>query len=150
MQFISTSTTSWDAWTTLEKTYASPSRGRNMIHRQNLVSPQQGNQTITTYMQDVKHNIGSLALMNVLVNFDELSIHVLNGLGPAYSNISHAYKFKKIMLRLRNCLSTYLLEGPTTTFGFFSITRHYSSHCLGYLGWPFLPSSIAQPWRQEQ
>ena len=28
--------------------------------------------------------------MNVSVNFDEFSICVLNGLGPAYSNISHA------------------------------------------------------------
>ena len=41
-------------------------------------------------MQDVKRNIDSLALMNVSVNFDELSIRVLKGLGPAYSHISHA------------------------------------------------------------
>ena len=61
-----------------------------MTHRHNLVSPQQGNRTITDYIEDVKHNIGSLALMNVLVDFDELSIRVLNGFGSAYSNISHA------------------------------------------------------------
>ena len=89
VQFISTSTISQVVWTTLKKTYASPSRGQIVIHRQNLVSPQQGNQTITTYIQYVKHNIDSLALMNVLVDFDELSIRVLNKLGPAYSNISH-------------------------------------------------------------
>ena len=41
-------------------------------------------------MQDVKHNIDSLTLMNVSVDFDELSIRVLKGLGLAYSNISHA------------------------------------------------------------
>ena len=28
--------------------------------------------------------------MNVSVDFDELSIRVLNGLGPTYSHISHA------------------------------------------------------------
>ena len=39
-------------------------------------------------MQDVKHNIDSLTLVNVLVDFDELSIRVLNGLGSTYSNIS--------------------------------------------------------------
>ena len=55
-----------------------------------LASPQQGNQTITDYMQDVKHNIDSLALMNVSIDFDELSIRVLKGLGLAYSHISHA------------------------------------------------------------
>ena len=61
-----------------------------MTHRQNLASPQQGNRTIIDDMQDVKHNIDFLALMNVSVDFDELSIRVLNGLNPTYSNISHA------------------------------------------------------------
>ena len=60
-----------------------------MTHRWNLASPQQGNRTITEYMQDVKHSIVSLALKNVSVDFDELSIRVLNVLGPTYSNISH-------------------------------------------------------------
>ena len=41
-------------------------------------------------MQDVKHNIDSLAFINVSVDFDELSICDLNGLSPTYSNISHA------------------------------------------------------------
>ena len=41
-------------------------------------------------MQDFKHNINSLALMNVSIDFDEFSIRVLNGLGLAYSLISHA------------------------------------------------------------
>ena len=41
-------------------------------------------------MKDVKHNIDSFALMNVFVDFDELSIRVLNVLGPTYSHISHA------------------------------------------------------------
>ena len=41
-------------------------------------------------MQYIKHNIDSLALLNVPVDFDELSICVLNGLGSACSNISHA------------------------------------------------------------
>ena len=41
-------------------------------------------------MQDVKHNIDSLATMNVFVDFDVLSIYVLNGLCPTYSHISYA------------------------------------------------------------
>ena len=90
VQFISTTTTSRTALTTLKKTYASPSCGQIMTHHQNLANPQQGNQIITEYMQDVKHNIDSLALINVSIDFDELSIHVLNHLGPAYSNIFHA------------------------------------------------------------
>ena len=41
-------------------------------------------------MQDAKHYIDFLALMNVSIDFDELSIRVLNGLGLVYSHISHA------------------------------------------------------------
>ena len=75
VQFLSTSTT---YRATLKKTYASPS------YRQ------QGTQTITEYMQDVKHNVDFLALMNVPVDFDELYVCVLNRLDPAYLNLSHA------------------------------------------------------------
>ena len=61
-----------------------------MTHRQNLANPQQGNKSIAEYMQDVKRNIDALALMNIPVDFDELFIRVLNGLGLAYVNIAHA------------------------------------------------------------
>ena len=71
-----------------------------MVHRQNLASPQQSNWTITEYMQDVKHNIGSLALMNVPVDFNELFVRVLNGLGPAYSNLSHALHVQETQVML--------------------------------------------------
>ena len=98
VQFISTSATSGVVWTTLKKTYASHLPGRIMTHHQNLTSPQQGNWTITNYMQDVKHNIDFLVLMNVSFDFDEHSIHVLNGLGPTYSNISHALQARDTLL----------------------------------------------------
>ena len=48
-----------------------------------------GNQTITTYMKDIKNYIDSLALMNKPMNFDELSTRNLNGLDLAYSKLSH-------------------------------------------------------------
>ena len=46
-------------------------------------------------MQHVKHNIDSLTLMNVPIDFGELSIHVLNGLGSTYLNISHALQVQE-------------------------------------------------------
>ena len=45
-----------------------------MQHRHNLAAPHKGIRSITTYMQDIKTNIDTRALMNVLVDFDELSI----------------------------------------------------------------------------
>ena len=58
----------------------------------------QGNRIITDYMQNAKHNIDSLALMDVSVDFDELSICVLNGLGPTYINISHALQARATLV----------------------------------------------------
>ena len=49
-------------------------------------------------MQDVKHNIDYLALMNVSDDFDELSIRVLNGLGPTYSYMSHALQARDTLV----------------------------------------------------
>ena len=95
LHFLSTCTTSRDAWTALEKTYASPSRGRILTHRLNLANPQQGTQTIMDYMQDIKRNIDSLALMNVSVDFDELSLRIMNGLNPKYSKLSHALRVRE-------------------------------------------------------
>ena len=51
-------------------------------------------------MQDVKHNIDSLALMNIPIDFNEFSICVLNGLDPAYSNLSHALQVQETPVTL--------------------------------------------------
>ena len=52
-------------------------------------------------MQDVKHNIDSLALMNVSIDFDELSIRVLNELGSAYSHISHTLQARDTLVTFK-------------------------------------------------
>ena len=145
VQFLSTSTTSWAAWTTFEKTYASsPSCGR--IHRQNLASPQQGTQTITEYMQDVKHNIDSLGLMNVPVDFDELYVHILNRLGPTYSNLSHALHSRDSSYVRGIVRAPPKLQGLTPTFGSSGSAHLHSDDCHGYFAWFLVPSSIEQPW----
>ena len=53
-------------------------------------------------MHDVKCTINSLALINVSVDFDELSIRVLNGLDPTYSNISHAHQVQETLINFKN------------------------------------------------
>ena len=49
-------------------------------------------------MQDIKHNIDSFVLMNVSVDFDELSIRVLKGLGLTYEHISHALQAREALV----------------------------------------------------
>ena len=161
--FISTATTSHATWITLETTYASPSRERIMTHRHNLVSPQQGNRTISEYMQDVKHNINSLALMNVSIDFDELFIRVLNDLGLAYSNISHALQaratlvtFEKLFNQLLSyeaqmkflvpstppysTLATALVTSPCPSSNHWPNNRGGRNHARSQQSWP-LPNT---------
>ena len=56
--------------------------------------------------------------MNVHVYFDELPIRLLNGLGLAYSNISHALQVQETPITFENCLSTYLITRPNCNFRF--------------------------------
>ncbi|KAJ0975732.1 hypothetical protein J5N97_017697 [Dioscorea zingiberensis] len=96
--YIASSSSTHAAWLTLEKTYASPSCGRIMELCGRLANLSQGTQTITAYMQDIKTYIDSLALMNKLVDFDDLSIRILNGLDPAYSKLYHTLQVRNTPL----------------------------------------------------
>ena len=76
-------------------------------------------------MQDVKHNSDSLALMNVSVDFDELSIHVLNEHASAYSHISHALQalatpvtFEELFEHLLSYTTQMKISVPSTPLAF--------------------------------
>ena len=45
---------------------------------------------ITKYTHDIKSNIYVLVLINVIVDFDELSIRILDGLNPRYKGLADA------------------------------------------------------------
>ena len=92
-------------------------------------------------MQDVKHNIDSLALMNVPVDFDEFSVHVLNGHGLAYSNLFHALQVRETLVMFEELFEHLLYYEaqlrhsiPLASPSFISATAmvtlpNSSSHC---------------------
>ena len=92
--------------------------------RGNLARPKKGTHTITEYMQDIKINIDTLALMNVNVDFDELSIRILDGLDDHYKDLSHALQvrespvtFDELLEQLLNYEAKLALkpDNPTST-----------------------------------
>ena len=124
-------------WTTLEKMYVSHSCGQIITHSQNLAISHQGNRTFTDYIQDVKHNIDSLTLMNVFIDFDELSIRVLNGLGPAYSHISHVLQAQDTPIMDKNfsiveILTIYRLSNCFETSEILAIFQLYRRYFCIY------------------
>ena len=54
-------------------------------------------------MHDIKNCIDSLALMNKSVDFDALSIRILNGLDPTYSKLSHTLQVSETPLGFEEC-----------------------------------------------
>ena len=85
-----------DTWATLAKTYASKSQSHITTHCTNPANPQQISHSILDYMQDIKRNMDALALMNITVDFDELSIRILNDLNPSFIELSHAIQVHDI------------------------------------------------------
>lgn len=64
--FISTAKTSFDAWTSLHRNHAMPTRGSMMNIYGLLDHLNKGNKTITEYMQHANSLSGTLSLMNVV------------------------------------------------------------------------------------
>lgn len=76
--------------------------------RSRLANLSQDTQTITVYMQNIKTCIDSLALMNKSVDFDDLSIRILDGLDPAYSNLPHALQVQDSPLEFKELFKILL------------------------------------------
>ncbi|KAJ0969436.1 hypothetical protein J5N97_022313 [Dioscorea zingiberensis] len=93
--FIASKKITMEAWKTLEKTYASPSHRRIMELCRKLATPVKGSRTITEYMQDIQSCIDFLAFMDKPVDFDELSIRILNGLDDSYKHLSSAIQARQ-------------------------------------------------------
>ncbi|KAA8515450.1 hypothetical protein F0562_018939 [Nyssa sinensis] len=87
--FITRATTSRQAWTILANTYAQPSRSRIKQVKGHLKNPTKGSQSITDFLQSVKARADELALLGVLMDDDDLTEKILDGLGSDYKDLVH-------------------------------------------------------------
>ncbi|OMP03555.1 hypothetical protein CCACVL1_02371 [Corchorus capsularis] len=85
--FFASCTSSKAAWTKIQNMYANRSRSRMMQLREKLIQPR-GSRTVQEYFQLIRHTADELALINSPIHDDELVIHVLNGIGAEYREIS--------------------------------------------------------------
>ena len=83
-------TTSHEAWQKLETTFANRSRTRMLSLHNILMKTTKGSQSIIEYTQTIKIIIDDLALMGYPLSEDEIILHVLNGLGNDFKEISVA------------------------------------------------------------
>lgn len=71
-------------WNALEKRFVSLSRSHIIQLKIQLQSLKKGSQSITEYIQRIKHLSDSLASASSPIDEDDLIIYVLNGLPPEY------------------------------------------------------------------
>ncbi|XP_035544631.1 uncharacterized protein LOC118348013 [Juglans regia] len=85
---IATAKTSHEAWKKLNNLYASRSRTRAMQLKEELTLIQRGNRSITEYLHAVKALADEIAIIDHPISDDDLTLYVLNGLGPDFREIA--------------------------------------------------------------
>ncbi|OMP03343.1 Reverse transcriptase, RNA-dependent DNA polymerase [Corchorus capsularis] len=88
LPLVSSSNTSREAWQTLSKMFANKSRSRVMDLKNTLTNTKRGTQSVSEYLQFMKHIAAEINLAGANVEEDELVLYILNGLGSEFREIS--------------------------------------------------------------
>lgn len=90
ISFIARAKTSREAWTILANTYAKPSRGRIKQVKNQFKQITKGSMGISEYLQNIKARADELAILGAVVDNEDLSERILEGLGEDYKELVHA------------------------------------------------------------
>ncbi|XP_041001671.1 uncharacterized protein LOC121247374 [Juglans microcarpa x Juglans regia] len=85
---IATTKTSHEAWNKLKMLYASRPRIRAMQLKEELTLIQRGNRSISDFLHVVKALADEIAIIDHPISDDDLTLYVLNGLGPDFREIA--------------------------------------------------------------
>jgi len=88
MPLVATADTSREAWSTLARLFANRSRTRVMQLKETLTSSQRGTRSFSEFLQSVKSIADELALIDTALTNDDLTLHILNGLGAEFRDIA--------------------------------------------------------------
>ncbi|KAF8377299.1 hypothetical protein HHK36_030674 [Tetracentron sinense] len=91
--------TSHEAWTKLTRLYAGKSRTRVMRLKEDLTLNNRGNRTVTEFIQAIKLIADELSIIDHPVSDDDLTLYILNGLGPEYREIAAPIRARENSLK---------------------------------------------------
>ncbi|KAJ0018281.1 hypothetical protein Pint_10633 [Pistacia integerrima] len=106
---IATTKTSQEAWKKLKNMYASKSRTRAMQLKKELTLIQRGNRTVPDYLHAVKALTDEIALIDHPISNDDLTLYILNELGPDFRDIAAPIRAREKSLAFEEL--HYLLVG---------------------------------------
>lgn len=87
MPLVAIVDTSQDAWSTFTRLLANCSWTRVMQLKKELVLSQHSIHLVSEFLHSIKATIDELALINTPLTNDNLTLHVLNGLGSEFHDI---------------------------------------------------------------
>ncbi|OMO78714.1 hypothetical protein COLO4_24683, partial [Corchorus olitorius] len=105
--FFASCSSSKAAWTKINSMYANKSRSRMMQLREKLLQPK-GSRSVQEYFQQIRHTTDELALVNSPVHEDELVIHILNGIGIEFREITAGIRARESAIGFEELLDKML------------------------------------------
>ncbi|CAI0551146.1 unnamed protein product [Linum tenue] len=100
--YVSAATSSQEAWTTLERRFASQSRQRVIHLKQKLGRETLGNRPVAVYLQVMSTTAAELDLINAPVSNEDLILYVLRGLPEAYDHLLAAIRARDTPIRFED------------------------------------------------
>ncbi|XP_042983317.1 uncharacterized protein LOC122312713 [Carya illinoinensis] len=91
--------TSHEAWRALTRLYAGKSRTRAMQLKEDLTLSTRGNRMVTEFLQAIKVLADELAIIDHPVSDDDLTLYILNGLGPEFREIAAPIRTRETSLK---------------------------------------------------
>ncbi|CAL1399846.1 unnamed protein product [Linum trigynum] len=85
--YVSAAATARQAWTILERMFASQSRQRVINLKGKLLRETQGNRLVSVYLQAMRTTVAELALVNAPVSDEDLILHILRGLHEKFGQL---------------------------------------------------------------
>ncbi|XP_070677804.1 uncharacterized protein [Malus domestica] len=112
ISLISSSKTSKEAWDKLTKLYANKTRSRVLNLKKRLTLMRRDTQPVSVFLQAIKAIIDELAIIDSPLSDDDVVLHVLNGVGPAFKEIVAVVRASDTSISFEN-LYDKLIEHET-------------------------------------
>lgn len=84
---VTSSTTSYEVWTTLERTFASQTKARTLELRMQLQSCKKEHLSVTDFYNKMKSLANNVIVAGNIITDEELTIHILSGLEAEYDRL---------------------------------------------------------------
>ncbi|KAF5468883.1 hypothetical protein F2P56_012994 [Juglans regia] len=91
--------TSQQAWSALTRLYAGKSRTRAMQLKEDLTLNTRGSRSVTEFLQSIKMLADELAIIDHPVLDDDLTLYILNGLGPEFREIAAPIRARETSMK---------------------------------------------------